>query len=170
VCLLATAASAATVTNRLAGQVIYTASSPMGTWHGTNTAINGQLIWDQAAGPVSGALVVDLTKWNSGNRIRDSHTLSLFDVTSFPTAGFQPTGLKGRVDAGPVTVLGVLSLHGVKRPIEIPGTVAVEQGRPVFQGDLVLRLTDWQLNRPSMLGAAVADEVKVHVYGEGVVR
>jgi len=163
-------APAASVTNRLAGQVIYTGSSPMGEWHGTNTAVAGQLIWNQAAGTVSGLVTVDLARWESGNKIRDRHTLALFDVKSFPTSSFQPTGFKGRMDAGPVTVLGTLSLHDVKRPIEIPGMVTVNQGRQSFQGDLVLHLADWQLKRPTMMGAAVADEVKVHVYGEGASR
>lgn len=160
----------AIVTNRLAGQVIYTGSSPMGVWHGTNTAVAGQLIWSQTAGTVSGLVTVDLARWESGNKIRDRHTLALFDVKSFPTSSFQPTGFKGRMDAGPVTVLGTLSLHDVQRPVEIPGVVTVSQGRQSFQGDLVLHLADWQLKRPTLMGAAVADEVKVHVYGEGVSR
>ncbi len=154
------------MTNRLSGQVIYTGSSLMGSWSGTNSAVTGQLIWSQAAGPVSGAVLVDLARWSSGNKVRDNHTVALFETQAFPTASFQPTGLKGRVDAGPVTVLGVLSLHGVKRPVEIPGTVTVAHGWQFFQGDLVLRLTDWQLKRPAMLGVVVADEVKVHVSGE----
>ena len=92
--------------------------------------------------------------------------MALFEPQTFPTASFQPTGLKGRVDAGAVTLLGVLSLHGIKRPVEIPGTVAVAHGRQFFQGDLELHLGDWQLKRPAMMGVVVADEVKVHVYGE----
>ncbi len=37
----------------------------------------------------------------------------------------------------------------------------------MFDGALTLRLSDWGLAAPRLLGAVVADEVKVLIHGEG---
>lgn len=166
ICLLLPAAHAANVTNHLGGIIIYDGSSPMGEFHGTNTAVTGMIVLNPTGGLVSGNVTVNLAQWESGNRIRDGHTQTMFETKTFPLATFTPTGMKGQTNAGPVVVTGTLSLHGVNRPVEIPGTLGVSHGRRVFRGDLTLKLTDWKLKRPTLMGAAVADEVKVHVRGE----
>ncbi len=163
-------ALAAPVTYQVTGSIVYQARGPMGTFKGENTQVTGHVVWDDKAQTVSGEVCVDLSAWDSGEPLRDKHTRTMFEVDRFPKACFKITGIQGDVRSGQVTLLGELSIHGVTRPAQIPGTVQISGGRIVFDGSFETKITDWDMRRPSLLGFKVRDLVKVRVHGEGVAR
>jgi polyisoprenoid-binding protein YceI len=150
----------------LHGSLIYTSTSPMADFSGTNTSVTGTAAWDGQSGKVSAEVLVDLAGWSSGSALREKHTFAMFEVDRFPKASFSVTGVAGDPARTNVTLKGTLDLHGVKRPLEVPGTLKVDQDRLNFGGDFTLRLTEWGMKRPSLLGAQVDDIVKVHIQAE----
>lgn len=140
----------------------------MGNWHGTNTAITGFVTCDNAGKILIADIRADVSKWNSGNAIRDGHCREMFGATQFPVSRFILTEVKSGDGAGKVILTGQLEMHGIKRDLEIPGTLTLEQNHPVFTGTFTTRLTDWGMKRPSMLGMVVADEVKIHIQSKGI--
>jgi polyisoprenoid-binding protein YceI len=130
------------------GVITYEASGPVGKWKGTNKALSG-------------------TKaWNSGEGIRDGHTRDMFEVDKFPTACFAPESLEGDVKAGKVTIAGKLTMHGVTLPIKLSGTAKDDGAKVSFTGAITLKVTDYKMTRPSILGFTVADEIPVTISAE----
>lgn len=87
----------------------------------------------------------------------------------FPKAAF-----KGQIDAHsnvkwttdgtyPVTVNGKMTLHGITRDLVAKGTVQVKGGKPILGSDFVIKLSDYDIKIPSVVGNKIANEVKITV-------
>jgi len=157
---------AAPLPYQVSGKVVYQARGPMGAFKGANTAVAGQVLWDAQAGTLTGKVCLDLSKWDSGEPLRDKHTRGMFEVNKYPEACLEITGLEGDPKSGAVKLLGNLTIHGVTRPVVIPGKVRFQGDTIVFEGSFETKITDWKMRRPSLLGFKVRDLVKVWVYGE----
>jgi polyisoprenoid-binding protein YceI len=168
--LLAGAVHLRAAESPLRGTVIYASTSPMADFSGTNTAVTGTAVWDKASGIVQAEVSIDLTKWSSGSALREKHTLAMFEVDRFPKASFSLTGMAAERAGTSVTLKGALDLHGVKRPLDILGKLNMETNRVDFSGDFTLRLTEWGMKRPSLLGAQVDDLVKVRIQAEALAK
>jgi polyisoprenoid-binding protein YceI len=167
---LAGAARAGAAEHPLHGTVIYASTSPMADFSGTNAAVTGTAAWDKPAGTIKAEVLIDLAKWSSGSALREKHTLAMFEVDRFPKASFSLAGMASEPARTNVTLKGTLELHGVKQPLDIPGKLNMESDRVNFSGDFTLRLTEWGMKRPSLLGAQVDDVVKVHIQAEAATK
>jgi polyisoprenoid-binding protein YceI len=148
------------------GVITYEAAGPVGKWKGTNKAFSGKLTYDRDSSKIAGSVCVATKAWNSGEGIRDGHTRDMFEVEKFPTACFAPESLEGDVKAGKVTILGKLTIHGVTQAIKLIGTAKDDGAKVSFTGAITLKVTDYKMNRPSILGFTVADEVPVTISAE----
>lgn len=87
---------------------------------GRFNAVSGKLSYDTAKPEASAIEVsVDTTSIDSNWAERDKHLRSgdFLDVGAHPKATFKSTGYKGDANGGKLS--GVLSLHGVEKPIEL---------------------------------------------------
>jgi polyisoprenoid-binding protein YceI len=148
------------------GVITYEAAGPVGKWKGSNKALTGKLIYDRATNKIDGSVCVATKAWNSGEGIRDGHTRDMFEIEKFPTACFAPESLEGDVKAGKVGILGKLTMHGVTQAIKLLGTVKDDGAKIAFSGAITIKVTDYKMNRPSILGFTVADEVPVTISAE----
>jgi polyisoprenoid-binding protein YceI len=75
-------------------------------------------------------VTVDTGSINSNFAKRDEHLRSadFLGVAKFPEASFNSTGFKGDAKGG--TLSGILSLHGVEKPIQIEVTTVGEGKDP----------------------------------------
>ncbi|HWB64798.1 MAG TPA: YceI family protein [Chitinophagales bacterium] len=63
-----------------------------------------------------------------------------------------------------VTLKGTLEMHGVKQDREIPGKITVKDGGPVNgTASFVVKLADHKIKIPSIVGANIAEDLKVDV-------
>ena len=87
----------------------------------------------------------------------------------FPKAAF-----KGQIDnhanvkwttdgAYPVVVNGKMTMHGITKDITAKGTVNVKGGKPVLASDFSIKLSDYAIKIPSVVGNKIANEVKITV-------
>ncbi len=148
------------------GVITYEAAGPVGKWKGSNKALTGKLMYDRDSNKIDGSVCIATKAWNSGEGIRDGHTRDMFEVEKFPTACFAPDSLEGDVKAGKVTVLGKLTMHGVTQSVKLLGTAKDDGAKISFTGAFTLKVTDYKMNRPSILGFTVADEVPVTISAE----
>jgi polyisoprenoid-binding protein YceI len=107
---------------------------------------------------LSVAAEVDVTTFDSGNSNRDSHAMEAIDAISFPEATFTSGKIVPSGDC--LTVSGNLTFHGVTREIEAPVSVRWSDHRIEVRGGFQIRLTEFNIARPSLLMIPVADEVK----------
>lgn len=159
--LIVTLAAPAADYSVVSGRVVYEARTPLSSWQGENTAVDGAIRLEPADGRLSGRICLALDRWDSGNFLRDLHTRRMFDVRRYPQACFYPRRLVERADGASLT--GVLNIRDVERAIEIRGALTRQQGRMVFEGSFQTRVTDWGMTPPTLAGVRVQDEVTVWV-------
>ena len=111
-------------------EVHFTLGATLHTVHGTGRVTSGALVFDPAGGPASGPVVVDARSFVTGiaQRDRDMHA-KVLESTKYPEIRFDAERLdvKARsADAADVTLHGVLTIHGGRHAVEVPGRVARE--------------------------------------------
>ncbi len=118
---------------------------------------------DLSAG--TGSLVVDPASLTTGFGPRDQRMLvASLDVVTFPELRFDVLRLQrapGAHDTGPITLVGVLTLHGVQRPVLVPATLSRDGGQLRMVGEVPLALGDYLIADPSVVMARVAPTAKV---------
>jgi hypothetical protein len=85
----------------------------------------------------------------------------------YPKASF--TGAyTGNVNADkegvyPVQVKGQLTLHGVTKPIDVPGTIEVKGNKLIAKSDFKVTPADFGINIPNLVKEKIAKQIDVHV-------
>jgi polyisoprenoid-binding protein YceI len=142
-----------------------------GRFDAKTTALKGELSLDPArSGAVLGEFVVDLQTLQTGIGLRDTHMrenyLEVQKGQNFAVAtldDIQLEGLDPQKPVGKTQFRGVLMLHGTER--EVAGQAEIHntgQGIRV-QATFPLKVSEFDIQRPSYLGVGVRDEVAVRV-------
>lgn len=93
-----------------------------------------------------------------------------FNEDYMETAKYQYTVFTGKIDqkidyhtdgVNQVTVTGVMDMHGVKKTITIPGTITVKDGILFLKATFNVKLADYNIKIPNMLGQNIAEQVAV---------
>jgi polyisoprenoid-binding protein YceI len=85
-----------------------------------------------------------------------------FDTAKFPTATFTTTEIKAGGDKGAThTITGNFDMHGVKKSITFPATVAVAADKVTVSAEFVINRKDWNIVYPGMPDDLIRDEVVV---------
>lgn len=63
----------------------------------------------------------------------------------------------------PVTVSGVLSIHGVKKNVTEKGFITIKNGKPTLVSNFSVLLTDYKVKIPSAVRDKIAKDVKIRV-------
>ena len=101
---------------------------------------------------------VDVTSFDSGNSNRDSHAMEVIDAMSYPDAHFVSSSLYNSGDT--LKVAGKMTFHGITRDITLNAFPTWSAGKLVVKGNFDLSLTEFQVERPSLLGIKVEDLLK----------
>ncbi len=151
-------------------QLTYEATGPLGKWKGTNKAVTGAFTWDKETNAVKGKVCSDQKAWASGETLRDNHTRDMFESEKFPTACFEPLKIDGDPTKGAFALSGNLTMHGVTLPIKIAAQAKMDGGKVTFSGQVPLKITDYKMEQPSMMGLKVGNDVTVTISAEAVTQ
>lgn len=110
----------------------------------------------------SATVVIDLASLYSDHPKLEKHLKSddFFDIAQFPTSTFEITGV-GEGQGGQSTVTGTLDLHGVKKEISFPATVAVDGAKASVTAEFTLNRGDFGMTYPGKADDLIRDEVLV---------
>ena len=84
----------------------------------------------------------------------------------FPKATFQGkvVGYKPGTDSEQkVRAVGKLSVHGVTKDIDVPGTISIVNGRLVMKSTFKVKLADYNIKIPTIIWQNIAEEVEVRI-------
>jgi polyisoprenoid-binding protein YceI len=98
---------------------------------------------------------VDVTTFDSGNSNRDSHAMEVVDALTYPDVTFTATKI---ISNGQITtVKGQLTFHGVTDDIVATVTPVWSDSAVSFTGGFNISLTQFKIDRPSLLMILVSD-------------
>jgi polyisoprenoid-binding protein YceI len=107
---------------------------------------------------VSVSATVDVTTFDSGNSNRDSHAMEVIDAISYPEVSFVSSSVTETGDSLKVT--GKLTFHGVTKDIVAMAASIWSVDKIEVRGSFVLSLTDFKIERPSLLMIPVEDALR----------
>ncbi len=83
----------------------------------------------------------------------------------FPTATFSGTLQQFDADnpSRTTSAKGKLTIHGVTKKVEVPGTVVVTDGILIINASFFVDLEDYKIKKPKMLWQNIADSIKVTI-------
>jgi polyisoprenoid-binding protein YceI len=133
----------------------WTLNTTVHTVHGTFKLKTGSLRIDPATGNVTGLIIIDATSGESGDSARDSRMHSVvLESAKYPTITFRPTHVEGKVDLtapGPLTVNGILNLHGQDHPMQIAVNLHPKDAAITSQSHFTIPFVAWGLKDPSFM-------------------
>ena len=137
--------------------------------HGKGSAPKGSLVLDGST--ASGNLVFDLDSLDTGIRLRNEHMKAKYlEVGKYGQATLSviklsiPDALRsefGKVEKLPFQ--GVLSLHGVQKPVTGFVTVSRATNQMTIAADFSLKVNDFAIKTPSFAGITMAEDVQVAI-------
>jgi len=134
---------------------------------GTFTLKHGVIRVDPQTGKMGGVITVDAASGNSGHSVRDERMKSsVLEVSRFPEISFSPQQVvsHGNVEREfPVTVRGLMSLHGAEHDFTIKATVRRDGNNVTIHCNFAIPFVEWGLEDPSILMFKVSKEVYVQV-------
>jgi polyisoprenoid-binding protein YceI len=152
--------------------VKFTVGDVLHTVHGSFALKHGEL-QVQAAGKLSGEIVVDATSGNSGSGMRDRKmNKEVLESARYPEIDFRPDRFDGEVapqGKSSVMVHGMFSIHGTDREITVPAQVERDGDHWTANVHFTVPYAKWGMKNPSTLFLKVSDTVEIDMSAAGSV-
>lgn len=122
-------------------------------------------IFDIASGDI--AFSIPIREFKFAKSLMQEHFNEKYmDSEKFPKSTFQGkiTGYEPN-GTGPqaAKALGKLTIHGVTKDIDVPGTVEIANNKVVIKSKFKVKLEDYSIKRPQLLWQNIAEEVEVSI-------
>ena len=118
-------------------------------------------------GKMDEIIIVDAASGNSGHPVRDERMKSsILEVDRFPDISFAPQQVvsHGNVQGEfPVTVRGLMLLHGAQHDFTIKASVRRDGNNVTIHCNFAIPFVEWGLEDPSILMFKVSKEVDIDV-------
>jgi polyisoprenoid-binding protein YceI len=101
---------------------------------------------------------VDVLTFDSGNSNRDSHAMEVVESIKYPDVTFVSSAITQVADS--IFVSGRLTFHGLTKDILMKGVAAWVQNKLNVEGGFEVSLTEFKIERPSLLMVPVSDALR----------
>lgn len=131
------------------------------------TAVNRNVtsIFDVGTGDV--AFLMNVNDFQFANKLMQAHFNEKYmETDKFPKASFQGTVTGFSITqrgTQPVRATGKLTLHGVTREVQIPGSIEVADNKLTIKATFIITLADYDITVPRVVWEKVAQQVEVTV-------
>jgi polyisoprenoid-binding protein YceI len=152
--------------------VTYAGHHPAHEWKGVSRMLRGtfQLDPDAPALETPVTISVPVRSFSSGNRNRDSNALASLDASRFPQVSLRIDRLMdvkreaaGAGAKGMAVVEGVLTFHGVSKPISFPISGQFDGNRLQATASFPVSVTAHGIERPKLLFVPMDDRIDITV-------
>lgn len=151
--------------------VDFTLGDVLHTVHGRFRLKSGVIRFDPNTGVASGALAVDATSGDSGNKSRDKKmNRDVLESQTYPEIVFIPQKVSGNVAAqgqSQVTVDGVFRMHGSDHPLAITVALSADTGQIQANTHFQVPYQAWGLKNPSTFLLRVSETVQISIAARG---
>lgn len=147
--------------------VNFTLADVLHTVHGTFKLKSGLIRFDAVTGVASGALVIDATSGDSGNKSRDQKMHSdILESGEYPEIVFVPQHVFGSMPAqgrAQVSVQGVFRMHGSEHPLTLTVPITVNGNQLTANTQFLVPYQSWGLKNPSTFILRVSNQVQINI-------
>ena len=150
------------------GMLSFDGHATMGDFTGTTRTVTGQLTGAPDISTVRGWVEAPVQSLKTGDRKRDKDLNKSMESSTFPNLRFDLNRIAAKESAGdsvPVTLHGTLTIHGVTKRVELPGTIVFNGANARVHSDFPLNIKEYGIGGLSkMLGMLKMHEnIEVHV-------
>ena len=138
----------------------YSGNHFLHNWNAQNDEISGLLNIEN--GTIDNVGVIAKVKdFNSGNSSLDSNAMRVVEALKYPNVIFRSSLIEQNDDR--VYLEGVLEFHGIKQNLKVEGEIESLDDQIKINMDFIIKLSDFEIKRPSLLLRKVEDEILVEI-------
>jgi len=131
----------------------------------------GTVEYNLSTATVTGALVIDASSGQSGNRIRDRKMhREILESARYSEITFRPDRIEGDIapsGASTIKVHGLFTLHGVDHELTMPVRVQVFPDHWIADTHFTIPYVKWGIKNPSAFLLRVSESVEITVHATG---
>ena len=136
-------------------------------WEGSTSDVNGVVSYNKASEQYECSISVPLSTFSSGNDNRDSNMLVYCKAFDFPNINFQSTSIK--VNESTLEIEGKIEFAGEEKEIKTNAKLnRLDNNLFAIEGELDILLSEFKVERPSLLFVEIEDLVKIKYSIKGV--
>ena len=136
-------------------------------WEGSTSDVKGVVSYDKNIDQYECSISVPLSTFSSGNDNRDSNMLVYCRAFDFPNINFQSTSIK--VNESTLEVEGKIEFAGEEKEIKTNAKLnSLDNNLFAIEGELDILLSEFKVERPSLLFVEIEDLVKIKYSIQGV--
>ena len=136
-------------------------------WEGSTSDVKGVVSYDKNIDQYECSISVPLSTFSSGNDNRDSNMLVYCRALDFPNINFQSTSIK--VNESTLEIEGKIEFAGEEKEIKTNAKLnSLDNNLFAIEGELDILLSEFKVERPSLLFVEIEDLVKIKYSIQGV--
>lgn len=136
-------------------------------WEGSTSDVKGVVSYDKNVDQYECSISVPLSTFSSGNDNRDSNMLVYCRAFDFPNINFQSTSIK--VNESTLEIEGKIEFAGEEKEIKTNAKLnRLDNNLFAIVGELDILLSEFKVERPSLLFVEIEDLVKIKYSIQGV--
>ena len=140
--------------------ITYAMKHPLHEWSGESKEVNSILLMDEAKATIyQVAVSAKLASFDSKNANRDSHMIEVTEAIKFPNVTYVSSSVT--IDGSDFTSSGNVTFHGISQPVALKGKWTREGNKFIFTGDFNLKMTQFHVDPPSLMGINTNDDFKL---------
>ena len=136
-------------------------------WEGSTSDVSGVVSYNKASEQYKCSISVPLSTFSSGNDNRDSNMLVYCKAFDFPNINFQSTSIKVQEDT--LEIEGRIEFAGKEKEIKTSAKLnGLDNNLFAIEGELDILLSEFEVERPSLLFVEIEDLIKIKYSIKGV--
>ena len=136
-------------------------------WEGSTSDVKGVVSYDKNIDQYECSISVPLNTFSSGNDNRDSNMLVYCRAFDFPNINFQSTSIK--VNESTLEIEGKIEFAGEEKEIKTNAKLnSLDNNLFAIEGELDILLSEFKVERPSLLFVEIEDLVKIKYLIKGL--
>jgi len=140
--------------------ITYAMNHPLHSWTGESKEVNSIILTDDARSTIyQVAVSAKISTFDSKNANRDSHTMEVTEALKFPNVTYVSTSVT--IQGSDFKSDGTMTFHGISQPVTVQGKLTKEGTKLTFTGEFKLKMTQFKIDPPSLMGISTDDEFKL---------
>ena len=136
-------------------------------WEGSTSDVKGVVSYDKNIDQYECSISVPLNTFSSGNDNRDSNMLVYCRAFDFPNINFQSTSIK--INESTLEIEGKIEFAGEEKEVKTNAKLnSLDNNLFAVEGELDILLSEFKVERPSLLFVEIEDLVKIKYSIKGV--